>query len=400
MSGFRGSKLYNVKKKSHSWLSITTPFLPNSKENIDLPLNIIADEPDDVIADGILEEIGFIKFYKDLIVYIEELSQQHYKSYLRENRKSRKSKLMNDSNESLQQHQEAQLQNIREENGKEQLQDQQEGYKPPFKLHKFSYDWRRSNTSTTNKFLEFLRDIYSNNGQKPIYVIAHSNGGLITLSALHQQPELFAGCIFAGSLFHGAPGILHTFKYGDNILFNKRIHDEAAHFTLRSAYHFLPAQYDKVFKDSVSGEYLSEFDYFDVDCWKNCQLSNLERADYLKMVLDDTKAFHETLKLPKDKSINYPPLATIVSDSHSATSGFHVKLDDDGNKFTILYDQPIRVKGDGAVPFTSTRLPDGIPYDVFHTTRVHSELLQDLVTVGKAIERVFGKKEVVEEKIL
>ncbi|CAJ0635521.1 2208_t:CDS:2 [Entrophospora sp. SA101] len=47
-----------------------------------------------------------------------------------------------------------------------------------------------------------------------------------------------------------------------------------------------------------------------------------------------------------------------------------------------------------------TRLPDGIPYDVFHTTRVHSELLQDLVTVGKAIERVFGKKEVVEEKIL
>ncbi|GAW26686.1 hypothetical protein SAMD00023353_4300430 [Rosellinia necatrix] len=68
----------------------------------------------------------------------------------------------------------------------------------------YGYDWRLSPHLLSNKLIEFLRNLPSNQDQvnhqdRGATVIAHSLGGLITRHAVNQQPELFAGVIYAGT---------------------------------------------------------------------------------------------------------------------------------------------------------------------------------------------------------
>ncbi|CAG8437698.1 8985_t:CDS:2 [Funneliformis mosseae] len=326
--GFRGSKLVNDKTKKTGWISLCTPFLPQSKESIDLPLNITKHEQDSINGTII--------------------------------------------------HQ-------------------------PFKLHKFSYDWRRTNESSTEIFIKFLQDIYNNNGNKKIYIIAHSNGGLISLSALHQHPHLIGGIIFAGTPFGGAPGIFGNLRHGISLLFNKKIQDDAAHFALRTVFSLMPPKLD-AFKDQDDSTKYANIDYFDVEEWKNSDWSlainednprynelgtRQERIDYLQRTLEAAKRFHKTLEKPSE-NFEYPPLCTLVSNIHLTNGGYPMGKLDDG-RHSILYDKAIAADGDSAVPIERTKLPEGIPFEVVHTNNSHGSLLEDLEAVGKALQTIFNK---------
>ncbi|CAG8652824.1 11670_t:CDS:2, partial [Scutellospora calospora] len=222
--GYRGSKLYNPKTKTTSWLNLQIPFSSHSKGNLDLPLHITKHEPDQLIPHGIFQKIAFYKFYDSLIQHMDALSSQKNSS-------------------------------------------------TPFRFHKFSYDWRRSNQATSDIFLEYLKQIYSTNGEKPIYIFAHSNGGLIALSVLHRAPHLIAGVIFAGTPFGGAPGIFHELKFGSPVLFNKRLQDPTTIFTFRTAFQLLPIKYN-AFKNPLTGK---DFyvDYFNSKEWLNSEWSDV-----------------------------------------------------------------------------------------------------------------------------
>ncbi|CAG8591607.1 17_t:CDS:1 [Paraglomus occultum] len=353
--GYKGSKLYNTVSKRTVWVNLHTPLNPYSKETIDLPLHITGNEEDRIVAAKIMRKIAHYKFYDAIVTHLKAIQNSR--------------KLSNDEKS--------------------------------FRLHTFAYDWRRENDASVETFTDYLKDIYKNNGNRPIYVIAHSNGGLITLTTLHRHPHLFAGCIFAGTPFHGAPGIFWELKYGAPVLFNKRLQDKAAVFSLRTAYGFLPPA--APFVDSITKEDI-EIDHYDVEAWLNNDWTDViheetsrhlqlgtkeERIAYLKRSLETAKKFREGLKY-KGPNFKYPPICTIVSGEHLATGKYPVERSMDG-KLKILYYQRVPVAGDGVVPFESAKLPEGIPHDIVLSKETHSTLLEDLEAVGKAVEKVFSK---------
>ncbi|CAG8583303.1 4928_t:CDS:2 [Diversispora eburnea] len=338
--GFKGSRLFNTVTKNAGWLELHTPFLPYSKENIDLPLEIEKNEEHCLVPDGIFARVLWMKFYDTLIKHLEDLEIKW--------------------NQDLQ----------------KSFDEEKTNSKSPLRFHKFSYDWRRSNEAT------------------------HSNGGLITLSTLHQAPHLIAGAIFAGTPFHGAPGILRDLRFGSDTLFNKKIQDDAAFITFRPVLGFLP--WNRIaFRDIDTNEDVY-VDYFDIKEWLKNDWVNIihednlrylelgskeKRIEYLNRTLENTKEFHETLKFRKD--FDYPPLVTLASGKLPTNGGYMVQRDDDKTK--ILYENPIVVNGDGAVPIESTKLPEGIPHKTIFSERSHGELLEDLETVGEALLFLFSK---------
>ena len=65
-------------------------------------------------------------------------------------------------------------------------------YSAILKYWEFSYDWRRSSSTNATKLKDFLCGIAAA-GHKKIYIIAHSMGGLVTRSWLHQNQPLACG---------------------------------------------------------------------------------------------------------------------------------------------------------------------------------------------------------------
>jgi hypothetical protein len=375
--GFRGSKLVNEKSKRPVWLSLHTPFLPNSRESIDLPLHITKHEKDKLIPNGIVRKIAWYKFYVNIVNHLNYLSKSRERKLKKEGNLNSSSSTLSDNN-----------------------------INQPFKLHKFSYDWRRTNEASTEVFIEFLQNIYNNNGNKKIYIIAHSNGGLISLSALHQQPHLIGGIIFAGTPFNGAPGIFGNLRHGIPLLFNKRLQDDAAHFALRTVFNLMPSKLD-AFKDPNDLSKNANIDYFNIEEWKNSDWSLVinednprydelgsrqERIDYLQRTLEATKRFHKTLEKPFE-NFKYPPLCTLVSNVYPTNGGY--VMGKFNGKHSILFDRIIATDGDSAVPYERTKLPQGIPFETVFTENSHGSLLEDLEAVGKALQIIFKNENMV-----
>jgi pimeloyl-ACP methyl ester carboxylesterase len=68
----------------------------------------------------------------------------------------------------------------------------------------------------TQNMIKYLEQIYSENGGQPIVIIAHSMGGLISLSAAQKRPELVRGVVFCGTPFGlgGVPLVLWGIQRG------------------------------------------------------------------------------------------------------------------------------------------------------------------------------------------
>ena len=60
---------------------------------------------------------------------------------------------------------------------------------PEHRLHNFTYDWRRDNNESAVEFRDFLKWI-SNRYHRPARVVAHSMGGMISRSGMHQGAHL------------------------------------------------------------------------------------------------------------------------------------------------------------------------------------------------------------------
>jgi hypothetical protein len=86
-----------------------------------------------------------------------------------------------------------------------------------FRLHQYGYDWRLSGQIMTRNMIQYLENIYSENGGEAIVIIAHSMGGLIALSAAQKRPELVKGVVFCGTPFglRGVPLVLWGIQRGN-----------------------------------------------------------------------------------------------------------------------------------------------------------------------------------------
>lgn len=88
------------------------------------------------------------------------------------------------------------------------------------KFHTFSYDWRRDLNETTDKLIEFLKEIKAKYGE-PAQVVSHSMGCLIALAAYNTHPQLFHSSLFCGGMFAGGFGFYPTNTDGFPIGLNK-----------------------------------------------------------------------------------------------------------------------------------------------------------------------------------
>lgn len=140
-------------------------------------------------------------------------------------------------------------------------------------VDEFGYDWRLGGDYLSDQLIQFLEK-----RKGPSIIIAHSLGGLITLRALGQRPDLFQGIIFAGTPFGGCPNILGPFRYGDGVLLNREILNARTNFTMRSSFLLLPT-HKRCFVDIETGKEIL-VDFFDAKSWRMYGLSPEVTADH------------------------------------------------------------------------------------------------------------------------
>ncbi|KAJ8122597.1 hypothetical protein O1611_g9800 [Lasiodiplodia mahajangana] len=133
----------------------------------------------------------------------------------------------------------------------------------------YGYDWRLSPHLLSRKLIDFLRHLPSNQGSgdrqdRGATVIAHSLGGLITRHAVNQQPELFAGVIYAGTP-QRCINVLGPFRNGDAVLFNEKVLTAQVNFSLRTSFVFLPEDGFCFINKHTGEEY--PVDFYDPQAW-------------------------------------------------------------------------------------------------------------------------------------
>ncbi|KJZ76006.1 hypothetical protein HIM_04462 [Hirsutella minnesotensis 3608] len=139
----------------------------------------------------------------------------------------------------------------------------------------FGYDWRLSPALSSRKLVDYLSGLPSNQSGVPpecrgAIVIAHSLGGLITRHAVNQQPDLFAGVLYAG-VPQRCINILGPFRNGDTVLFNEKLLTAQVNFSIRSSFVLLPDD-GFCFVDKETGQEYP-VDFLDPDEWVKWRLS-------------------------------------------------------------------------------------------------------------------------------
>ncbi|KAH7041312.1 uncharacterized protein B0I36DRAFT_233163 [Microdochium trichocladiopsis] len=169
----------------------------------------------------------------------------------------------------------------------------------------YGYDWRLSPAILSRKLLQFLKNLPSNRpGVKPeakgATIIAHSLGGLITRHAVNQNPDLFAGVIFAGTP-QRCINILGPLRNGDAVLLNEKVLTAQVNFSLRTSFALLPDD-GFCFVNKTTGEEY-KVDFFDPSdwaryCWSPCVGTPLPVARGRTSTLGSLRDFSGRLPSP------------------------------------------------------------------------------------------------------
>jgi len=144
------------------------------------------------------------------------------------------------------------------------------------RVHDYGYDWRLDPLVLSRKQNEFIEKLPCNQPGTPKHkrgatVIAHSLGGLITMHAVNQRPDLYAGVVYAGCPFTSCVNILGPLRNGDDVLLSSRVLTAQVNFTVRTSYALLPLSGRCFFNRETKEEY--PVDFFDINTWIENRLS-------------------------------------------------------------------------------------------------------------------------------
>ena len=143
------------------------------------------------------------------------------------------------------------------------------------RIHEYSYDWRLSPHLLSRQLLAFLETLPCNERGTPAdargaFIIAHSLGGLITRHAINQQPQLFAGVVYAGVPQH-CINILGPLRIDDKVMLSSKVLTAQVTFSFRTTFLLLPES-GQCFIDKNSKEKY-HVDFFNVEHWQRYALS-------------------------------------------------------------------------------------------------------------------------------
>ncbi|KAI9329690.1 hypothetical protein DFJ73DRAFT_964236 [Zopfochytrium polystomum] len=298
--GFLGSHLQHRVTMTRTWLSFEAVWAGAGKSDVRLPKEANgADADDDVhTPTGIIDSIGPFNICSDLLREMTAL---------------------------------------------------QECTNRELRLHKFPYDWRRELQHSSDALEKFVEEIVQKNGGKPVTVIAHSMGGLVTIRAVNRRPELFKGVVFEGTPFGAVPTVLWAFNRGAFFLPNADLFGPSVMFHCRSAYAFLPRDGRGL---SSSNGIDIHLDYFNPAVWHRHKLSPdlavpaasaaasatataaSSAADapsataasaYLAAALTAASDFHQSIAF--SPNVPYPPFAVVRGKRWSTPVKFATSLE-------------------------------------------------------------------------
>ncbi|KOS18834.1 Uncharacterized protein ESCO_001201 [Escovopsis weberi] len=226
MGGYRGSILRSAEPPHHQLWAPVKVGLNMRKANLEVGLDDEDEETaeDHIIASGMLQNIGPI-----------DISRKFFKK-LRSCENARTGKL---------------------------------------RVWDYGYDWRLSPSRLSERLLDFLQTLPSNQPGIPVMqrgalVVAHSLGGLITRHAVNERPELFSGVLYAGTP-QRCVNILGPLRNGDAVLFNDKLLTAQVNFSIRTSFALLPDD-GFCFVDRNTGEGYP-VDFFDAASWVRWRLS-------------------------------------------------------------------------------------------------------------------------------
>jgi len=244
-------------------------------------------------------------------------------------------------------------------------------------FYSFNYDWRREPMETLQQFEKFIEGVIAQHPGQKVQVVAHSMGGLITLALLNQRTELFHSAVFVGVPFSGGIGFLLDMHHGTSVGLNRRILSPQVLATFPSVYSLFPLTGEGLV--DAEGAKIS-MDFFSVTDWKREQLGVFHPdfggghgyEEFLRTALERVKRFRQMLA-PQHKK--YPPVWVVNSNTRPTLDVLVKKGPKSvrGWDFETAKSEP----GDGRICEKHSFPPQGIPYQVVHSSAEHSTLLND-----------------------
>jgi pimeloyl-ACP methyl ester carboxylesterase len=248
----------------------------------------------------------------------------------------------------------------------------------------FSYDWRRSNLESLSEYLVFLRNIVQKY-KKPVKVIAHSMGGLLTLAAMQKEPELFDTVFFVGVPFNGGIGFLEDLHPGTATGLNRKILSPEVLASMPSVYSLFPLN---ATNELLDGNKSIRVDFFEPQSWSELKIGPFAHEfaykeqfqKYFPRALEEAKIFRKSLiegkLLSAGKILTKQPKVFVIAGKSLVTLNQVIR---NGPKSTYGWDFQSAAKepGDGRVSAKNAYPPAGIEYKEFESKFEHSALLND-----------------------
>jgi len=316
-------------------------------------------EHDDVVPDEVMEAVGFVPVYRPLLALGRELSAHRRR---------------------------------------------------PF--YAFAYDWRRDNLESVQRLLCFVMEVSRAHGHRPVQVVAHSMGGTLTLAAMHQRPDLFAGVLLAGVPTGPSVAFLEDLHLGAVAGLSRRVYAPEATFTYPSSFFTFPLTAELDGPPWHTGLFhlgsgddpcrLSEQSsarWHDAAWWRQHRLSVFADRSLTPAQLDQAErhlehclrraAQYRHAFVPR-RGFSYPPLATLASYAQPTK---HVALLDGPRAVRGLdFESAERVPGDGRVVYELSGLPHYVPHLHYTTRLAHTDLLNDTELIVRILNRLLHER--------
>ncbi len=248
----------------------------------------------------------------------------------------------------------------------------------------FSYDWRREIPEAAARLIQLLERLAAEHG-RPARVVAHSMGGLVTLHALRERPELACGILFAGTPFGTGIGFARDTHQGSVTGLNGRTLSIEAANTWSAHWVFFPTGPDA----GLRGEGPLEHDWYDPASWEQHKLGVFaegavpDPASYRAHLQEAmTRARATRTRIEDPGQLAGVPIAILRSGDHPTPT-------------TVLRGGPKAVRGwdmdtvettagDGRVRHPATE-PPGLEFRAFESAAGHDALLDDQAGVEAAL---------------
>ena len=252
-------------------------------------------------------------------------------------------------------------------------------------FYPFYYDWRRDNLESTERFKTFLLKVFARE-KRPVQVVAHSMGGLITLPVLNESPEIFHSVVFAGVPFVGGIGFLPDLAEIHPTGLNSRVLSPEVLGTFPSVYSFFPLAKEGFVIDESNRPV--EVDFFSPSEWKKYGWGLFHSSNdseiktrFITTALDHARKFRNRLVAAP---VHYPPI-TVVSGTQLPTY-ISVRRLRSQSLYRWDFGQPKKCAGDGSVCVVNSKPPKGVPYRSILTEHSHVYLLDDPNVVQQIME--------------